>query len=74
MNNFKSMTTYQKYLDFGVKYGIPLTIIMATLAMKKAKGFGNLAVFALVTPTMLGYLYSLKKAKETLKNHPEAAK
>ncbi|SHN13481.1 hypothetical protein SAMN04488057_107196 [Cyclobacterium lianum] len=65
------MTTYQKYLDFGVKYGIPLTIIMGTLAMKKAKGLGNLAVFALVTPGMLGYLYSLKKAKETLKTHPE---
>ncbi|MBD3627970.1 hypothetical protein [Cyclobacterium sp.] len=74
MNNLKSMTTYQKYLDFGVRYGIPLTIIMATLAMKKAKGLGNLAVFALVTPTMLGYLYSLKKAKEALKNYPEAAK
>lgn len=68
------MTTYQKYFDFGIKYGIPLTIIMATLAMKKAKGLGNLAVFALVTPTMLGYLYSLKKAKEELKNQPEATK
>jgi len=64
------MTTYQKYLDFGIKYGIPITIIMATLAMKRAKGLGNLLVFTLVTPAMLGYLYSLKKVKDELKDHP----
>ena len=62
--------TYQKYLDFGLKYGIPLSIILATLSMKKAKGIGNLVAFALITPTLLGYLYSLKKAKDSLNEPP----
>ncbi len=64
-----TMTTYQKYLDFGLKYGIPLAVLLATLSMKKAKGLGNLAVFALVTPAMLGYLYSLKRAKAILQEN-----
>lgn len=63
--------SYQKYLDFGLKYGVPMSIILAVLSMKKAKGVGNLIVFALVTPTLLGYLYSLKKAKDSLNRQPE---
>ncbi|MEX2513704.1 MAG: hypothetical protein WD398_12435 [Cyclobacteriaceae bacterium] len=68
------MNAQEKYFDFGIKYGVPLTIILSTFAMKKAKGLGNLAVFALVTPLMLGYLYSLKKVKNELKSSRQIKK
>lgn len=58
------MTTEKKYLQFGLKYGIPLAIIGSTLAMKKSSGFGKLLTFSVVTPALLGYLYSLIKVKE----------
>lgn len=53
----------QEYFDFGIKYGVPLTIIGSTIAMSKVKGIGNLLVFGLVTPAMLYYLYTLAQAK-----------
>ncbi|MBS9524677.1 hypothetical protein KIH41_15520 [Litoribacter ruber] len=53
----------KNYFEFGVKYGVPLMIIGSTLAMRKAKGLGNLLVFSIVTPAMLAYVYSLSKAK-----------
>jgi hypothetical protein len=53
----------ENYFEFGVKYGVPLVVIASTLAMKKAKGLGNLLVFAVVAPAMLAYVFSLSKAK-----------
>jgi len=53
----------KEYFEFGVKYGVPLLVIGSTLAMKKAKGLGNLLVFTVVAPAMVGYLYSLSQAK-----------
>ncbi|AEL26780.1 hypothetical protein [Cyclobacterium marinum] len=58
------MTKEKEYLQFGLKYGIPLAIISATLAMKKSSGIGKLLTFSVVTPAMLAYLYSLKKTRE----------
>lgn len=61
------MKAQEKYFEFGVKYGVPLAIIISTMTMKKAKGLGNLLAFSLITPLLLGYLYSLKKVKDDLK-------
>ncbi|WP_339922393.1 hypothetical protein [uncultured Cyclobacterium sp.] len=58
------MNTEKKYQQFGLKYGIPLAIITATLAMKKSSGLGKLITFSIATPALLGYLYSLIKVKE----------
>jgi len=58
------MNTEKKYQQFGLKYGIPLAIITATLAMKKSIGLGKLITFSLVSPAMLAYLYSLIKTKD----------
>ena len=58
------MSRERDYLQFGLKYGIPLAIISATLAMKKSGGLGKLLTFSVVTPSMLAYLYSLIKARE----------
>ena len=66
------MNTEKKYQEFGLKYGIPLTIIAATIAMKKSSGLGKLITFSIVTPAMLGYLYSLFKVKDKVDELPES--
>lgn len=58
------MDSNKKYFDLGVKYVLPLTVIAATLAMKKASGLGKLGVFALSTPIMILSLLSLEKARK----------
>lgn len=65
------MTKEKEYLQFGLKYGIPLAIISATLAMKKSSGIGKLLTFSVVTPAMLAYLYSLKKQEKRQSRHPK---
>ncbi len=58
------MKVEKKYFEFGVKYGVPLAVIGATIAMNKSKGLGNLAMLAITTPLLLGYVYSLTKIKQ----------
>jgi len=64
------MNPNEKYFDIGVKYGLPLIVIAATLAMKTASGWGKFGVFALSTPIMILSLKSLGRAKKgKLFNH-----
>lgn len=58
------MDSNKKFFDTGVKYVFPLTFIGATLAMKKAKGWGKLGVFILATPVMFFSLVALEKARK----------
>lgn len=58
------MSRERDYLQFGLKYGIPLAIISATLAMKKSGGLGKLLTFSVVTPSMLAYLYPDKSKRK----------
>jgi hypothetical protein len=58
------MDSNKKYFDLGVKYVLPLTVIAATIAMKKASGWGKFGVFALSTPIMILSLLSLEKARK----------
>ncbi|WP_114750809.1 hypothetical protein [Pleomorphovibrio marinus] len=58
------MEIEKKYFKFGVKYGVPLMVIGATIAMKKSKGLGNLLMFAITGPLLLGYAYSLARIKQ----------
>ncbi|GAB2988928.1 hypothetical protein [uncultured Cyclobacterium sp.] len=64
------MNREKEYLQFGLKYGIPLAVIGATLAMKKSSNLGKLLTFSVVTPAMLAYLSSLIKTKEKLNTGP----
>lgn len=64
------MTREEKYVQFGLKYGIPLALISATLAMKRSSSLGKLLTFSVVTPAMLAYLYSLIKTKEQARKAP----
>lgn len=58
------MDANKKIFDAGVKYILPLTVIGATLAMRKASGWGKLGVFVLSTPIMLFSLLALEKARK----------
>jgi|GEM_PF-1436790 len=58
------MDSNKKFFDAGVKYILPLTVIGATLAMRKASGWGKLGVFILSTPIMLFSLLALEKARK----------
>lgn len=58
------MDTNQKIFDVGVKYVLPMAVIGATLAMKKASGWGKLGVFAFSTPILLFSLLALEKARK----------
>lgn len=58
------MDSNKKFFDVGVKYILPMTVIGATLAMKKASGLGKLGVFALATPIMFFSLLALEKARK----------
>lgn len=64
------MSREKEYVQFGLKYGIPLAVIGATLAMKKSGNLGKLLTFSVVTPAMLAYLYSLIKTKEQASKAP----
>lgn len=57
------MDSNKKFFDVGVKYILPITVIGATLAMKKASGWGKLGVFVLSTPIMFFSLVALEKAR-----------
>jgi len=64
--NFKKINTMdsnKKFFEVGVKYVLPLTVIAATLAMKKASGWGKLGIFVFSTPIMIFSLLSLEKAR-----------
>jgi Na+/phosphate symporter len=58
------MDSNKKFFDVGVKYILPMTVIGATLAMKKASGLGRLGVFAFATPIMFFSLLALEKARK----------
>lgn len=58
------MNIQNKYYEAGLKYGVPLALITATIAMKKTNGIGKFAIFAITAPTLVGFLYSLLKVKE----------
>lgn len=58
------MDSNKKFFDVGVKYILPMTVIGATLAMKKASSLGKLGVFALATPIMFFSLLALEKARK----------
>lgn len=58
------MDTNKKFFDVGVKYILPLTVIGATLAMKKASGWGKFGVFVFSTPIMFFSLLALEKARK----------
>lgn len=58
------MDSNKKFFDVGVKYILPMTVIGATLAMKKASGLGKLGVFAFATPIMFFSLLALEKARK----------
>ncbi len=58
------MEIEKKYFELGVKYGVPIAVIGATIAMNKTKGLGRLAMFAITTPLLLGLMYSLTKVKQ----------
>jgi len=58
------MDSNKKFFDVGVKYILPMTVIGATLAMKKASGWGKLGVFAFSTPLMFFSLLALEKARK----------
>lgn len=62
--NDHAMEPNEKFFDFGVKYGLPIGIIAATMAMIKASGWGKLGVFAVSTPLLLLSLLSLGKAQK----------
>lgn len=64
------MTREEEYVQFGLKYGIPLALISATIAMKRSSSLGKLLTFSVVTPAMLAYLYSLIKTKEQARKAP----
>ena len=57
------MDSNKKFFEVGVKYVLPLTVIAATLAMKKASGWGKLGIFVFSTPIMIFSLLSLEKAR-----------
>lgn len=58
------MNTNKRFFDAGVKYFLPATLIVATLAIKKASGLGKLAAFAISTPIMFFSLLTLEKARK----------
>ena len=58
------MDSNKKFFDVGVKYILPMTVIGATLAIKKASGWGKFGVFVLSTPIMLFSLLALEKARK----------
>lgn len=58
------MDSNKKLFDIGVKYVMPLSVIAATMAMKKASGWGKIGVFALSTPIMILSLLTLEKARK----------
>ncbi len=58
------MNANKKFFDVGVKYILPMTVIGATLAIKKAEGWGKLGVFALSTPILFFSLLTLEKARK----------
>lgn len=43
---------------------MPLTVIVATMAMKKVSGWGKIGVFAISTPIMILSLLTLEKARK----------
>lgn len=58
------MISNKKFFDIGVKYVMPLTVIAATMAMKKVSGWGKIGVFAISTPIMILSLLTLEKARK----------
>lgn len=58
------MDSNKKFFDVGVKYILPMTVIGATLAIRKASGLGKLGVFAFATPIMFFSLMALEKARK----------
>jgi len=58
------MDSNKKFFDIGVKFILPMTVIGATLAMRKASGLGKLGVFAFSTPIMVFSLLALEKARK----------
>lgn len=58
------MDSNKKFFDVGVKYILPMTVIGATLAMRKASGLGKLGVFAFATPILFFSLLTLEKARK----------
>lgn len=58
------MDSNKKLFDVGVKYILPMTVIGATLAMRKASGLGKFAVFAFSTPILFFSLLTLEKARK----------
>jgi len=58
------MDSNKKFFEVGVKYILPMTVIGATIAMKKASGWGKFGVFVFSTPIMLFSLLALEKARK----------
>jgi uncharacterized protein (DUF983 family) len=58
------MDSNKKLFDIGVKYVMPLTVIAATMAMRKVSGWGKFGVFAISTPIMILSLLTLEKARK----------
>ncbi|MFC4872967.1 hypothetical protein [Negadavirga shengliensis] len=58
------MSLRKKTFENSLKYGVPIVIIAATIAMKRSKGLGSIAVFAVTAPILVGFLLGLKKLND----------
>jgi hypothetical protein len=57
-----------KTFENSLKYGVPIVIIVATIALKRSKGLGSIAVFAITAPILAGFVLGLEKMND---NHQQ---